>query len=201
MTENVPPVPPTQNVTPQSYPSHGPDGPIRGNEPPYGSPQPYAQAAPPPGYVQQPYPQHTQYVQYPPQQFAPPAGQWVPAGPAGPKSSGYRVASSIVAIVLGVWLFLQFLVGVEVGAGFASILLLIAAFGTLTSAIVLLAKHRGRLREAPLILLGFTSFAILVSLIVGIGFGFYPVSFVVPLLAAPVFIVMGIGLSREKRGL
>lgn len=199
MTENVPPVPPAaQNVTPQSYPSHGPDGPIPGNEPPYGPPQPYA---PPPGYGQQPYPQQAQYIQYPPQQQFASAGQWVPAGPAGPKSSAYRVASSIVAIVLGVWLFLQFLVGVAVGAGFATILFLIAAFGTLTSAIVLLAKHRGRLREAPLILLGFTSFAILVSLIVGIGFGFYPVSFVVPLLAAPVLIVMGIGLSREKRGL
>jgi hypothetical protein len=112
-----------------------------------------------------------QYVPYPSaQQFAP-AGQWVPARPAEPRSSGYRVASSIVAIVLGVWLFLQFLIGVSVGAGFATVLVLMAAFGTLASGIVLLAKQRGRLREAPALLLGWTLFALLVSFIVAIGLG------------------------------
>lgn len=116
-------------------------------------------------------PQQMQYVPYPSaQQFAP-AGQWVPARPAEPRSSGYRVASSIVAVVLGVWLFLQFLIGVSVGAGFATVLVLMAAFGTLASGIVLLAKQRGRLREAPALLLGWTLFALLVSFIVAIGLG------------------------------
>lgn len=142
-----------------------------------------------------------QYVPYPSaEQFAP-AGQWVPAGPADPRPSGYRVASGIVAIVLGVWLFIQFLTGVSVGAGFAAVLVLMAAFGTLASAIVLLAKQCGRLRAAPVALLGWTLFSLMVSFIVATGVGFHRGTLIAPLLAATVLIVMGTGLSREKRGL
>jgi peptidoglycan/LPS O-acetylase OafA/YrhL len=141
-----------------------------------------------------------QYVPYPSAQQFTPAGPWVPAGPAEPRSSGYRVASGIVALVLGVWLFTQFLAGASV-SGFAPFLVLMAAFGTIASAIVLLAKQRGRLRAAPALLLGWTSFALLVCFIVAIGFGVHRGTLIAPLLAAPVLTVMGIGLSRENRGL
>lgn len=185
MTENIPPVPPA----PQ-YPAQPPAG--------YGqtAPQPFA---PPPGYGQQPYPQQMQYAPYPPQQFAP-AGQWSHFGPPPPKSSGYRVTAGIVGIVLGAWLFLQFLVGVSLGLGFLAFLSLVVAVGTLTSGIVLLAKQRGRLRGAPITVLSFVGFALLVGLIhlgTSAGAGMFVFTF---LLSVPVLIVMGLGLSREKRG-
>lgn len=123
-----------------------------------------------------------------------------PHAPQSPGSSGYRVASSIVAIVLGAWLFLQFLAGTSV-PGFAPFLFLIAAAGTLASAITLLVKQHGRRPEAPALLLGWTLFAFLACFIVALGFGVYPGTFVAPLLAVSVLIVTGIGLSREKRGL
>lgn len=141
-----------------------------------------------------------QYVPYPSAQQFTPAGQWVPAGPTEPRSSDYRVASSIVAIVLGVWLFMLFLTGISVGAGFAPFLFLMAAIGTLASAILLLVKRRERLRAAPVLLLGWSSCALMVSFIVAFGFGVYSATFIAPLLATTVIIVIGIGLSREKRG-
>jgi hypothetical protein len=144
--------------------------------------------------------------QYPDKQQAP-AGQWVPSGPPLPKSSGYRVASGIVAIVLGCWLFIASM------ASFASnyfssglvtlmsLLFLVAALGNLTSGIVLLAKNRSRLRAAPVTVLTFAALPLLLGL-AGF-FGGYTYSILVVasslIFSVPVFIVMGIGLSREKR--
>ncbi|HET6268807.1 MAG TPA: hypothetical protein VFE00_01890 [Arthrobacter sp.] len=175
MKENVPPVPPA----PQ-YPAQRPAG--------------YDQLAPP--YLQQ-----TQYAPYPPQ-FVP-AGHRSPAGPPRPKSSGFRVASGIIGIVLGSWLLVPSIAGFESSGGvvFTAFLILLSALGNVTAGIVLLANQRGRLRGSPVTSLSFAGFALLVGLI-GLAVPFYgPALFVSTLLlAAPVLIIMGLGLSREKRG-
>ncbi|WP_223980730.1 hypothetical protein [Arthrobacter sp. NicSoilB8] len=101
--------------------------------------------------------------------------------------------------MLGVWLFLQFLVGVSKVGGFAPLLFLLPAIGTLASAILLLVKQGQRLRAAPFLLLGWTLYALMASFIVAMGFGIYPGTYIAPLLAVTVLIVLGIGLSREKR--
>jgi hypothetical protein len=196
LTENIPPVPPAPPHPhanwPQpgqgSYPSHGPDGPIPGNEPPYGPPQPYT----PPGYGQQPYP---------PQQYTVP--QWQLAAPAKAKSSGYRVAAGIVEIVLGTWLLIPSIAGFSNGSStaFMAFLVLVAALGNIAAGIVLLANQRGRGQGSPITSLSFAGFALFLGLI-GLAVTYFGAALFVSalLLATPVLIVMGIGLSREKRG-
>jgi hypothetical protein len=200
MTDSVPPVPPApQYDVPKSYPSHGPDGPIPGNEPPYGPPQPYTQVPPAP-YGQQPYAQ-PQYAPYPSQQY-PPAAQWAPAGPPKPKSSGFRVAAGIVGIVLGTWLFVPSIAGFGEGStAFMAFLILVAALGNLTAGIVLLANQRGRSQASPITCLSFAGFAVLLGFI-GLAVEYYGGALLVTtlLLAAPILIILGIGLSRENRG-
>lgn len=195
MTENIPPIPPApQYDAPRGYPSHGPDGPIPGNAPPYGPPQPYTQAPPTP-YGQQPY-APPQYAPYPP------AAQWAPAGPLKPRSSGFRVAAGIVGIVLGTWLFIPSIAGFSEGsAAFMAFLILVAALGNITAGIVLLANQRGRSQGSPITSLSFAGFALLLGFI-GLVVEYYGAALLVTtlLLASPVLIVMGIGLSREKRG-
>lgn len=186
MTENIPPVPPG----PQ-YPARPPAGYNQPIQPPY---------APPEGYGQQAYPQQ-HYPAYP-QAPQGPQGTWTytPASTV-PKSSGNRVASGIIMIVLGVWMFTQFLVGVSLQLGFLALLSLIAAVGAVTSGIILLAKQRGRLRGAPVTVLTFAGFALLVSLFhVGTerGVGMFFLAF---LLSVPVLIVMSLGLAKEKKNL
>jgi hypothetical protein len=148
---------------------------------------------------QQPYAQ-PQYAPYPPQQYAP---QWQPAGPAKPKSSGFRVASGIIGIVLGTWLLVPSIAGFASGSStsFMAFLILIAALGNITAGIVLLANQRGRTRGAPITSLSLAGFALLLGFI-GLGVEYYGAALLVSslLLATPILIVMGIGLSREKRG-
>lgn len=199
MTENIPPIPAApQYAAPQGYQSHGPDGPIPGKELPYGQPRPYTQA--PPAYAQQPY-ASPQYAPYPTQQY-PPASQWAPAGPSKPKSSGFRVAAGIVGIVLGTWLLIPSIAGFSEGStGFMAFLILVAALGNVTAGIVLLANQRGRSQGSPITSLSFAGFALLLGFI-GLAVDYYGAALLVTtlLLAAPVLIVLGIGLSREKRG-
>jgi hypothetical protein len=201
LTENIPPVPPAPQ--PQSYPSHGTDGPIPGNEPPYGPPQAYPQAPPAPPVFgqQQPY-APPQYAPYPPQQF-PPAVQWAPAGPLKPKSSGFRIAAGIVGIVLGTWLFIPSIAGFSEGSStaFMAFLILVAALGNITAGIVLLANQRGRSQGSPITSLSFAGFALLLGFI-GLAVEYFGGALLAStlVLAAPVLIILGIGLSREKQG-
>ncbi|XAS62573.1 hypothetical protein ACOM2C_03500 [Pseudarthrobacter sp. So.54] len=196
MTENIPPIPSAPQ--PEGYASPAPFGPTAGNAPPYGPPQPGVQAPPAP-YGQQQYAQ-PQYVPYPPQQYAPPA-PWK-MGPPKPKSSGHRVASGIVGIVLGVWLLMPSIAGFSNGSStaFMAFLVLVAALGNLTAGIILLANQRGRGPGAPITSLSFAGFALLLGLI-GLAVSYFGAALFLSslILAAPVLIVMGIGLSREKR--
>lgn len=191
MTENIQPIPPEPRPGP-SYPSHAPSGPIQGNEPAYGTPQHYNQ----PHLVvngQQLQYSYPQYGQASPQ-YAP---QWYPPAPQ-PKSSGFRVAAGIVGIVLGVVL----LFGAMAGFGsnsIAGLLLLVAAVGNVTTGIVLLASQRGRTRGAPITSISFAGFALLAALL-AVPFIGGAVLFFVVLLAAPVIILLGLGLAREKSG-
>ncbi|WP_426986254.1 hypothetical protein [Pseudarthrobacter sp. Y6] len=196
MTENIPPIPPA----PQSYPSHALSGVIPGNEPPYGPPQPYTQPPPAP-YGQQPYGQ-PQYAPYPPQQY-PPTAPWQQTGPSKAKSSGFRVASGIIGIVLGTWLFIPSIAGFNNGSStaFMAFLILLAALGNITAGILLLVSQRNRTKGAPATSLSTAGFALLLGFI-GLVVEYYGAALFVTslILAAPILIVMGIGLSREKRG-
>src|SRR4051794_7816290 len=106
MTENYPPVPPAPQQQPEGFqpPSSQP---FQGHQQPqYGQPtpspysqQPYPQ---PPVYGQQPHAQQSQYS-YSPQQYA---SQWSQPVAPRPKSSGFRIASGIVGIVLGFFLLI-----------------------------------------------------------------------------------------------
>lgn len=199
MTEKIPAVPPVPpyNQTP-TYPPQG-HGPVPRNEPPYGVPQAYA-----PPYGQQPYPQpaqypHPAYQQAPQPQYSP-DGQWTCTVASNtPKSSGYRVAAGITSIVLGPWLFLQFLVGASQGLGALAFLSLIAAGGTLVSGIVLLAKQRSRGRGVAVTVLSFAGLALFIGFLHLAGRAGARMFFFDCLLSVPVLVVMGIGLFRETR--
>lgn len=113
--------------------------------------------------------------------------------PALPKSSGYRLASGIVGICLGVWLFFSFLIGVSLGQGAVLILTLIGCFGSIASGIVLLVKQRDRGRGAPITMISVAGASLIISFT---GFAQFLFTF---MFALPIFIVMGIGLAREAR--
>ena len=207
MTENIPPIPPAPQApepAPQYQPQPHPTQPPEGYGPPVYQAPPQAQqyghpqaSYPPQGYaVPGPYaqpPQHGAYYQQP--------GQWVPAAPTGPKSSGSRVAAGIVQIVLAIWLFFPTMVGFSTGLPFMGVLYLIAFLGNLVAGILLLIKHRGRAPALPVTTLTFAGYAALLSFIAAMS-SFYGV--VMPLmtlpLAIPALIIMGIGLAKEKRG-
>lgn len=200
LTENipaVPPVPPYPQTPP--YPPQGQHAPFAGNAPSYGAPQAYA-----PPYGQQPYLQPSQQP-YPAYQQAPqprysPDGQWTYAGASNaPKSSWYRVGAGITSIVLGSWLFLQFLVGASLGLGILAFLSLVAAGGTVVSGIVLLAKQRSRGRGVAVTVLSFAGLALFVGFLHLAGRAGPGMFFFNFLLSVPVLVVMGIGLSRETR--
>jgi MFS family permease len=151
--------------------------------------------------------------QYPAQQPHPlqsaPADRWGPACSRLPKSSGYRIASGIIAIVLGCFLFLPAIALIAYAssylypaAGAIAILALVAALGNLTSGIVLLAKHRGRRRAAPVAVLSIAAFPVLLGLAGFLDGVSYAILLIISaVLSIPLFIIMGIGLAREKRGL
>ncbi|QDG89074.1 hypothetical protein [Pseudarthrobacter sp. NIBRBAC000502770] len=196
MTENYPPVPPAPQQ-PDNQPFVAPAQ-FQGQPPQYnqGLPAQYGQQPYPP---QQPYgqPQYGQphYAPYPPQQYA---SQWGQA-PAKPKSSGFRIAAGIIGIVLGFFML------IEAGPGFGhnafiALLLLIAALGNATAGILLLANQRGTTRGVPITAISFAGFALLSSLM-AIAVPYYGGAplLIDLLLATPVIVLLGIGLSRESR--
>jgi hypothetical protein len=174
LTENIPSAPQATELDPQHPEGHGQEA---LQTPPQNSPAPS-------------YPGQTQaYVQpgvYPPQ------GQWA-AVPAKPASSGYRVASGIIGIVLGAWLFLPALVGME-------FFVLIAALGNITAGIVLLANQRSRQKGSPVTALIFAGLVLLLGLLdVVLPFMGMLLPLAAVFLALPLIIVMSIGLAKEKR--
>ena len=198
--QNIPPVPP-------SYPGQPPQTPQTPGQgtPAYGQP-PLQQ-----GYSGQPPYQHRYAAEHVYQQAGPyqqtyaeqpPFGQhpFMPQTYQQPgkelrSSSGYRLASGIVGIALGVWLFFSFLIGVSLVQGPQLILTLIGCFGSIASGIVLVAKQRDRGRGAPITMISVAA-ASLVFSFVG------PVQFLMTFMfALAIFIVMGMGLAREARGL
>ena len=80
----------------------------------------------------------------------------------------------------------------------AGLLLLLAGLGNITTGIVLLAMQRGTTRGAPITSITFAGFALLAALL-AIPFTGGAIIFVTVLLATPVLVVMGIGLSREMK--
>lgn len=203
--QNVPPIPPPYPVQPPSANGQG--------TPAYGQP-PHQQDYPgqlqyPQGYTAQQtygqsysgqhgYGQAPTYQQPSPRQPALghnpyPLHAYQQSGPALPKSSGYRLASGIVGICLGVWLFFSFLIGVSLGQSAILILTLIGCFGSIASGIVLLVKQRDRGRGAPITMISVAAVALLLSFA---SFGQFVFTF---MFALPIFIVMGIGLAREGR--
>jgi hypothetical protein len=190
MNDSIPPIPPA----PQYPGNQVPDGygpPPFAPHPPAG--QPYPQRA------QQPYPYQAPYPQQQYGMYATTAAGW---DPNRPKSSGFRVAAGIVGIVCGAWFLVPSIAGFSAGrsTAFMAFLILVAALGNITCGIVLLANHRGRSQGAPVTSLSFAGFALLLGLI-GLAVAYFgPALFVSALLlATPVLIVMGIGLSRERR--
>lgn len=173
MNESIPPIPPAPR-----YPGNpGPEG--------------YA----PPQYAPRPYPEQLQW----------PYGAYAKAphgpGPNRPGSSGFRVAAGIVGIVCGVWFLVPSIAGFQNGGGdaFMAFFILVAALGNITAGIVLLANQRQRGRRAPVASLGFAGLAMVLGLI-GLAVPYYGPALLVSavVLAAPVLIVMGIGLDKEK---
>lgn len=179
---SIPPIPPPYPGQPPQ--PNGPGTPTYG-QPPYqhGYAGEHTYGQPPP--YQHPYPGQPAvgHNPYPLQAYQQPS-------PALPKSSGYRLASGIVGIALGVWLFFSFLIGVSLGQGAVLILTLIGCFGSIASGIVLIAKQRERGRGAPITMISVAG----ASLIVSTGFAQFLLTF---MFALPIFIIMGIGLARE----
>ena len=194
--QNIPPIPPPYSGQPpqandQGTPAYGEPPQQHGypGQPPYQHDYAGVHAplqAPP---YRQPYPGQPAFEHnpYPIQAYQQP-------DPAAQKSSGYRLASGIVGIALGVWLFFSFLIGVSLGQGAALILTLIGCFGSIASGIVLVAKQRDRGRGAPITMISVAGASLLVSFT---GFAQFLLTF---MFALPIFIVMGIGLAREARG-
>lgn len=196
MNDNIPPIPSAPQYhghpVPESY------------GPPQYIPQPLA-GQPYPQQVQQPYfQQPTPPYAYPPQAY----GMYAEApqgwDPSRPKSSGFRIAAGIVGIACGTWFLVPSIAGFqnEGGVVFMAFLILVAALGSITAGIILLANQRQRGRGAPVTSLGFAGLTVLLGLI-GLAVPYYGAALLLSavVLAGPVLIVMGLGLAREKRGL
>ena len=196
-----PPVPRAPEPAPQYAPQPYGQPPEAYGQPGYPAPVPPQYAAPggyqgqpnPYGQPQGSHPQQGSYYQQP--------GQWVPAGPALPRSSGQRVAAGIVEIVLGLWLFFPAILGFGVNLAVLGILFLIASLGNIVAGIVLLVRHRDRAPAAPVTSLTFAGLAVLL-IFISLLIDFYGAGLAVLILpvAIPVLIIMGIGLAKEKRG-
>jgi hypothetical protein len=80
-------------------------------------------------------------------------------------------------------------------------LILLAGLGNITAGILLLANQRSRTKGPTVTSLSTAGFALLLGFI-GLAVEYYGGALFVTalLLSAPVLIIMGIGLSREKRG-
>jgi hypothetical protein len=113
------------------------------------------------------------------------------------------VASGIIGIVLGTFLLIPAIAGSGGDSpAFMAFLVLIAALGNITAGIVLLANQRGRAPGPLVTSLTLAGFALLLGF-GGLAITFYGATLLLftLLLAAPILIILGIGLSREKRGL
>lgn len=198
MTNDIPPIPPAPqhpgNPAPEGY------GPPRyAPQPPVG--QPYPQPVQQP-YFQQP-PPYAAYPQQPQGMYAKSPHGW---DPNRPKSSGFRVAAGIVGIACGTWFLVPSFAGFqnegEGGVVFLAVLILVAALGSTTAGIILLANQRQRGPVAPVTSLGFAGLTMLLGL-VGLAVPYYGAALLLSAvaLAGPILIVMGLGLAREKRGL
>lgn len=79
--------------------------------------------------------------------------------------------------------------------------ILVAALGNVAAGIVLLANQRRRSQRAPVAAPVFAGLAMLLGMI-GVAVPYYGPALSVSALAlaAPVLIVMGIGLAKERRG-
>ncbi|TVU66739.1 hypothetical protein FQP90_00930 [Paenarthrobacter nitroguajacolicus] len=104
------------------------------------------------------------------------------------------MASGILGIVLGVWLFFSFLVGVSLQQQAVLLLTLLACLGSIAAGIVVLVKHRQRGRAESIVLICVAGVALLFS------FGTFAQFLFTLMLSTPIFIVMGIGLARESKG-
>lgn len=125
------------------------------------------------------------------------------SNPDRSKSSGFRVAAGIVGIVCGVWFLVPSIAGFqeEGGTALMALPILVAALGNVAAGIVLLANQRRRSQWAPVASLVFAGLAMLLGMI-GVAVPYYGPALLVSALAlaAPVLIVMGIGLAKERRG-
>lgn len=176
----------TEQNLPPTYHGQQPHGQII--PPNYGGPPTYYQGSVPP--QQNAYPQHPYAPNpYPGHAFA------QSQNPPVERSSGYRLSAGIVGIVLGAWLFLSFLIGVSFQQGAVLLMTLVSCFGAIAAGIVLLVQQRRRGRAAPIVMICVAGVALLFS------FGSFGQFFFTFLLTTPIFIVMGIGLAREARGL
>jgi hypothetical protein len=211
MTNDIPPIPPAPQhpgqPAPEGYglPRDAPQPPV---SQPYPQPveQPYFQQPPPyAAYPQQP-PPYAAYPQLPQQRYGMYAKSPHGWDPNRPKSSGFRVAAGIVGIACGTWFLVPSFAGFqnegEGGVVFLAVLILVAALGSTTAGIVLLANQRQRGPAAPVTSLGFAGFTMLLGL-VGLAVPYYGAALLLSAvaLAGPILIVMGLGLAREKRGL
>jgi hypothetical protein len=122
--------------------------------------------------------------------------------PHRPKSSGFRVAAGIVGIACGLLFLVPSIAGFqkEGGVVFVAYLVLVAALGNITAGIILLAHQRQRRRGAPVTSLSFAGLTLLLGL-VGSAIPYYGAALLLSavVLAGPVLIAMGLGLSRERR--
>ena len=196
MTENIPPAPQPLGGWPQpaqgGYPLQGPNGPVPGNEPPYGPPQAYV----PPGYGQQPHPpQQDQYPGHPysHQPYFQP--DWV--APRPPKT-GVRTASGVLTVVLGTYLLMYAVVGVGGGKGGMASLLFLLALACLTAGILVLALRLSK--GVQVFALACSGVAALFALIApAVGYAGIVLPATLLPLAVAGCILSSIGLSREHR--
>ncbi|RAX45731.1 hypothetical protein DQ354_07525 [Arthrobacter sp. AQ5-06] len=119
------------------------------------------------------------------------------------KSSGFRIAAGIIGIVLGTWVLVPAIAGFSSSDGtvFIAFLILLSGLGNITAGILLLANQRSRTKWAPVTLLSTVGFVLLLSFI-GLAVDYYGGALLttVLILALPICILLGLGLSREKRG-
>jgi hypothetical protein len=152
-------------------------------------------------YQGQPYP--PQGYGYPPVPYGPPNGYGY--HPHRAPSSGLRVAAGILGIVMGLFEFIAVgtasrLAALYPGMGLVASLSLLAALGCITTGIILLAKHRGRKKTVPVLLLVFCGLATLTAFapIVVAGLDAATILFTLG-LALPTIILLSKALSRESR--
>ena len=197
MTENIPPAPQPLGSWPQpgqgSNPSHGLNGPVPGNEPPYGPPQPYA----PPGSGQ-PYPPQQEPYPYPGQPYSHQPYSQPGWGAPRPPKTGVRTASGVLAIVLSTYLLLYAVSGIVGGRPTMGSLLLLLALACLTAGILVVTL---RLNQGVQVFALTCSVVAALFALVAPAVGYYGIVLPATLLplALASCVLSSIGLSREHR--